>query len=243
MITDQYSTSRRLSRRMKLWIRALLGRDLFPKTDIRTETEIHGAGYGEWRLISSLLNANAVVYSFGIGTDISFDRSLIEKLGITVHAFDPTPRVAKWLNSQRLPAQFVFHNVGLGAKDEIQMFNTPSDSRHISHTVIGKGSGGSTSKIGMEVRCLSSLMTSLGHQNIDLLKMDIEGAEYAVIEALSASGIRPKQLLVEFHHRWKEIGPDRTRFAIQSLRKMGYAVFAISDSGEEYSFLWLGPKQ
>jgi len=36
--------------------------------------------------------------------------------------------------------------------------------------------------------------------------MDIEGAEYEVIDDLIASGIRPKQILVEFHHRFKNVG-------------------------------------
>jgi len=37
--------------------------------------------------------ATAVVYSLGIGEDISFDLALIEKYGARVHAFDPTPKV------------------------------------------------------------------------------------------------------------------------------------------------------
>ncbi len=69
------------------------------------------------------------------------------------------------------------------------------------------------------------------------MKMDIEGAEYQVIDALAASGIRPKQLLVEFHHRWQAIGVARTRQGLATLRALGYSVFAISESGEEYSLI------
>jgi hypothetical protein len=67
--------------------------------------------------------------------------------------------------------------------------------------------------------------------------MDIEGTEYDVIEDLLASRIFVKQLLVEFHHRWKEISISKTATAIRRLNVMGYRIFAVSPSGEEYGFL------
>jgi Methyltransferase FkbM domain len=80
-------------------------------------------------------------------------------------------------------------------------------------------------------------MAELGHAHIDLLKMDIEGAEYAVIDDLVDSNIRPAQILVEFHHRMPGIGPERTRHAVLQLRRAGFGLFAVSPSGEEYSFI------
>jgi len=68
------------------------------------------------------------------------------------------------------------------------------------------------------VRHIATIMKELGHGSIDLLKMDIEGAEYGVIEDLSSSQIPIGQICVEFHHRWKEIGPSKTRRAIDCLR-------------------------
>jgi len=80
-------------------------------------------------------------------------------------------------------------------------------------------------------------MQELGHSHIDILKMDIEGAEYDVIEDIRLSNIRPKQLLVEFHHRFPNIGISKSKQAISNLRKMGYQLFSISTSGEEFSFI------
>ena len=77
----------------------------------------------------------------------------------------------------------------------------------------------------------------LGHDSLDILKMDIEGAEYAVLHNVLENSIPVTQLCVEFHHRWREIGVSRTREAISALRARGYRIFHISDSGEEYSFL------
>ena len=42
-------------------------------------------------------------------------------------------------------------------------------------------------------------MDELGHDHLDLLKLDIEGAEYEVLDSLAAEGIRSRILCVEFH--------------------------------------------
>ena len=92
---------------------------------------------------------------------------------------------------------------------------------------------------GQEVDCITigGLMDEHGIENIDLLKMDIEGAEYDVLDGMLASDIRPKQLLVEFHHRFSSIGLEATRDMIRRLEEAGYRIFAVSTVGREVSFL------
>ena len=80
-------------------------------------------------------------------------------------------------------------------------------------------------------------MTELNHTYIDLLKMDIEGSEYSVINDILASNVRPKQMLVEFHHRFQNIGINETKKALEIMKKMGYKLFFVSQSGEEFSFI------
>ena len=66
--------------------------------------------------------------------------------------------------------------------------------------------------------------------------MDIEGAEYEVLDSLIASDIRPTQLLVEFHHRFPSIGKEKTAGVIRRLRDIGYRIYAVSANGREVSF-------
>lgn len=80
-------------------------------------------------------------------------------------------------------------------------------------------------------------MRELGHTHIDIIKMDIEGAEYDVIKDIHNSDIRPKQILVEFHHRFPGVGIKKTKEAIDSLRSIGYKMFSISDTNEEFCFV------
>jgi hypothetical protein len=80
-------------------------------------------------------------------------------------------------------------------------------------------------------------MRDLDPQKIDVLKMDIEGAEYEVLDEILDRGLAVQQILVELHHRFPEMGIDRTRRAIRSVSAAGYRIFFASESGEEYSFI------
>ncbi len=82
-----------------------------------------------------------------------------------------------------------------------------------------------------------SVAGKLGHSRIDLLKMDIEGAEYEVLEGLLVSPVKPRQLLIEFHHRFPGIGLKKTVNIIKHLQEVGYKIFAVSETGREVSFV------
>jgi hypothetical protein len=84
---------------------------------------------------------------------------------------------------------------------------------------------------------LSSIAENLGHTEIDVLKMDIEGTEYEVIDSILQSGIVVKQWLLEFHHRLFPDGVTRTQKALQQLQKADFGLFAVSDSFQELSFI------
>ena len=91
------------------------------------------------------------------------------------------------------------------------------------------------------VRRLGTLRDSLRLPPPDLVKMDIEGAEYRVLPDLLESGFRPRQILVEFHHRWREVSARATRGAIALLNRHGYLVADVSANGMEYLFVRLSP--
>jgi FkbM family methyltransferase len=213
----------------------LRGRDLLCRAQIESEFITVGNARACWRVVPELLSESSVVYSIGVGTDISFDLELIEKFGLCVQAFDPTPRSIEWIRSQTLPDKFVFHPYGVASLDGACQFNPPKDPRHISHTLVARKV--SRPSIQLPVRRLQTILTTLGHREIDLLKMDVEGAEYAVIDDMLGSGVAVNQLLVEFHHRWPEIGAEKTKEAIRRLNQGGFSIFNVSPSGEEYGFV------
>lgn len=218
--------------------RNLTGRILH-KADVALAKETIGTAYGSHTVRCDCLDANSIVYSFGIGEDVSFDLELIERYGCRVHAFDPTPRSVAWARANIKHSLLVFHPVGIAACDGAAEFTAPSKATHVSFSRSAKDHGNGPGSVRLKVRSLSSIMRELSHDRLDVLKMDIEGFEYEVLDALLSSEIRPDQIAVEFHHGMYGYPSEATNRAVSALRQAGYALFHVSDTGREYSFCLL----
>ena len=206
-----------------------------PTCDKRFPSEHIGTECGGWNVIPEFTPSDAIVYSFGLGHDISFDLGLIQRFGCQVHGFDPTPRSLTWLHQKELPEDFLVHEIGISRIDgELELFE-PVNANYVSCTKLSSDSH--QNSISVPVKRLSTVLTELGHDRLDILKMDVEGCEYEVIDDLKASNLRPKQLLVEFHHQVLNMGVDKTKRAFQQLTQMGYVAFHISDTGNEFCFV------
>ncbi len=222
----------------KRFLKRLIGKEL----KLRNDIEIPVVKDGGWWFTPEGLTADSVVYSLGVGDDIDFDLFLIEKFGVQVHAFDPTPSCIDMLDGRDLPQRFAFHPWAVTAADGSLTFyprlRKDGTKSEVMYTMIAEEQ---TVDDAIEVPAysLSTISDKLGHEKIDLMKMDIEGAEYEVLDGLLASAIKPTQLLVEFHHRFPGIGLEKTADVIERLREAGYKIFAISEIGREVSFLRL----
>ncbi len=195
-----------------------------------------GTEYGGYAVCPTGLTEQSVVYSFGVGCDVSFDEALIAARGVKVHAFDPTPRSIEWVKTQSLPENFVFHPWGIADFDGTASFHAPKDPTHVSHTILSSGDAG-TGTIEVPVFRLRTILAKLGHDHIDILKMDIEGAEYGVLGDVLGSGLNIPQILIEFHHHRSGVPLATTQTAVDALERAGYRAFHESASGYEFSFL------
>jgi FkbM family methyltransferase len=193
-----------------------------------------GTEYGGYEILPELMSSEAVVYSVGLGEDISFDLGMIERFGCSVHGFDPTPRSLAWLEQQALPTGFRVHPFGLADFDGVARFAPPANPAYVSHSVL-PGHGGD--RVELPVKRLGTVMKELGHERLDVLKIDIEGAEYAVLDDLLASGLLPKQLLVEFHHGMGGVALGTTEASLDRLHDAGYRVFDARTTGREFSLV------
>ena len=205
-----------------------------PTLDCKKETL--GSQYGSHTVCLEGLSATSVIYSAGIGEDISFDLAIIERTGATVHGFDPTPRSLDWLKTQDLPANFHVHDYGFASFDGTALFHPPKNPNHISHTILERPQT-SQGAFEVQLRRIATIAADLGHTKIDVLKMDIEGAEYDVLDDLEKSDIVVDQMLIEFHHQFESIPFSRTQAAVKQIERMGLQLFHISDCAREYSFL------
>lgn len=222
----------------KIWrqLKIAFGREVRAKVDRIVKLERFGSAYGGWDFATEFVDEASVVYSFGVGADVTFDVLLMERYGLTIHAFDPTPKSINWVKSQNLPEGFIMHEYGVADVDGEVTFSPPENGDQISHTILDRPSKTERS-ITVQVKRIETIMRELGHDRIDLLKMDIEGAEYSVVDDLLRTAVRPEQILVEFHHRFENVGLDKTRAAVEALKRAGYNIVHITVTGEEYSFL------
>ena len=235
MVTDVLTSA---ARRLVHLGRAAAGREVFSRRDVRLPTQKFGnaEGAGGWVLYPMALNDSAVVYSAGVGTDISFEVALAEHFNLTIHTFDPTPTSERWLRQQHIPPQITHHSIALAEFDGMLTLHPPANPDHVSFSQIPHA-GTQDEPVTVPARRLSSILDDLGHTRLDVLKIDIEGSEYGVVSDILASGLAIDQLLVEFHHRFDTVPITATRDAVRSLRHAGFALYHVSPRGEEYSFI------
>ena len=195
---------------------------------------LYGGDHG-WVVDESLLNRESVIYSVGVGSNIDFDIELINSFGATVHAFDPTPRSIEWVKNQQLPKHFIFHPFGLSAENGHMDFFPPSKASSTHFSPIDRY-GDTNNVVRAPVKDIDTIASELNHKEIDLLKMDIEGAEYEVIEALPKNRVAINQILIEFHHMYKGVPISKTVDAISTLSNLGFELFNISQRTYEFSF-------
>lgn len=227
----------RIIKKLKIRGNIILGKISNIKKRVDISKSWHGNDYGGFFVADNYLTKDSVVYSFGVGEDISFDESLISKYGCSVYAFDPTPRSIQWITKNNTPSLLHFFPYGLDDKTGIVEFLLPKNDNHVSGSVIDQLNVDKYKKVKVPMKCLTDIVQDLKHNKIDVLKMDIEGSEYKVLDSILAAPVNIKQILIEIHERFFKDGKGKTKHLVTTLKNNGYELFGISDGMEELSFI------
>ncbi len=191
---------------------------LAPRADI----DFLGTQYGGWPVVVHPSAQGGLCYSAGIGEDASFDRDLIKRTGCTVHAFDPVPRAAEYVAHEFADEpKFVFHQTGLWSTDTELPFFGPELDGWVSHSAVDFRHTPEMFKA--VVRSVPSMMRELGHDHLNILKLSVEGAQFAVLEPVLSAGIPIDQILVEFT---PPVALRKVRDQCARLRAAGYDLAA-----------------
>jgi len=221
----------------KRFLLVLSGRMTAIRKSVRVPSAWYGNVYGGFFVNPSLINSQSIVYSFGIGEDISFDRMMIEQHHCQLFAFDPTPKSIQWVKNQHLPQEFHFQEYGLATETGMAEFNLPANDQYVSGSLVSHQKVDATKKVSVPMKSFVDIVNDLNHKQIDVLKMDIEGSEFDVIETILNSDVIIDQFLIEFHERFFEDGRQRLKRALKLMKQHGYKVFGVSETYEEVSFI------
>ena len=196
-----------------------------------------GTEYGGWWVPTDMkLNT---VYSVGVGEDISFDLHLQSKYGCDIFLVDPTKKAKihfdefvedrsftgniqndyleniKELSVDK--SKFHFIPKGLWNHDGELKFYRQSNPNYVSQSLV-------EGMFSAEYDIVP-VMTLPNDVKIDLLKMDIEGAECNVLEHMLDNEIYPTYLLIEFDLILKSKDPTgETKKIIERLMRTGYTL-------------------
>ena len=95
----------------------------------------------------------------------------------------------------------------------------------------------SVSEYEVPVKTLRTLMTELHHDRIDLLKLDIEGAECDVVDSMLSDAIYPHFLAIDFDLGWHGEHLRDMQRCESTIRKLGaHGYRLLRSDGSNYSF-------
>jgi len=167
------------------------------------------------------------IISCGLGEDASFDVEFAAKYESTVIILDPTPRAIRHfeeimirmgsspkmahtddgkqpvesydLTSLKETNLRLCRKALWNERKKVRFFSPPNES-HISHSIVNFQDQYRTDAKHIEVDAVTidELISDFGLKSVELIKMDIEGAEIEVIQDMLHKNILSSQILVEY---------------------------------------------
>ncbi|MGH9955529.1 MAG: FkbM family methyltransferase [Pyrinomonadaceae bacterium] len=204
----------------------------------RSDLQWIGSDHGGWVVSKDLLNEDSVCYCVGCGEDITFDLGLIDEFDCHVYGFDPTPRAIKHVREHAKEyGKYHFSEVGLWDKEDTIKFFGPRNYKHVSHSALNLQQ--TEQFFEARVDRLVNIMRRNKHTKLDLLKLDIEGAEYKVAASIIEDGVDVRILCIEYDEYFNSLDQNykiRIKNSVNSIMEFGYSLVCAQGSGN-YTFI------
>ncbi|CAB9509807.1 Methyltransferase-like protein 24 [Seminavis robusta] len=173
------------------------------------------------------LDGDCVIYGAGIAYETSFEVTMAQKnTGCAVHSFDCTMNdvdaLTRFIDYQKDIVNLAFHPWCVGEEDAVDQ------------DVLKKSNVYDMSKFSSNMVRLEEIMERLHHEEVDLLKFDIEGFEWKLFDSiLQSTEHLPRQMAFELHtrhanpgyvppHLVKEKGREAVVALFDRLYQLGY---------------------
>ena len=215
---------------------SLLGHRLVYRALTRTRPTTRVGDRAAWNLAADSISADSFVISGGAGHDISFELELVAKTGCRLVLLDPSPTGRATVDRADLPGRLVFEAKALSSKVGILCLARPLDMREGSWRLDPSGSGDD-----MQSTSIVDIMQRFAVDRVDLLKIDIEGFEYDVLNSALEQRVPIQQICVEIHEgpTFGKSRSDRWSLTLQLLRAR-YRL--IHHEGQDHTFFHKGSR-
>lgn len=176
---------------------------------------------------------NSVVVDVGCADDPDFSIHMIGKYGLKAYGVDPTKKHEPALNrlEERFQGKFKHVPLAVSATNGSITFHESIDNTSGSilaeHTNIKRDS---VNSYDVESVTLTSLIDRIEKTDVDLLKLDLEGAEYDLLSSVQQEDLEPyRQIYIEFHHHCTNHTIEETEKLVRTIENFGYTAFSLDD--------------
>lgn len=220
---------------MKEWLLEWRSRELRRQIGVLPPGKVQGviflgSAYGGYAVPADAVKGG-VGLSFGAGEDISFEVGAASELGATVHIYDPTPRAIEYCRrtisgcDRAWGDRLFIHPCGVWSENKRERFYVPANPEHVSHSIVNLQNTGDY----FEAECLSpqEILRRLDLNWVSFVKLNIEGAEYEVVNAMFDASITPGVVCITFdelHSPMDGNATDRLRGLVTRFYAESYKV-------------------
>lgn len=203
-----------------------------------------GTRYGGWWINKLHVGTDPLLIDCGLGKDISFPTEFLKKFGGHVVGIDPNPYSIDYCQSVLPKGMELINKAFWHQSDDVLTFNMPrpldklpKGADGVSGSLISSHSYASENKLSVSTISFARVLDHVGRPECDVLKLDIEGAEYDVLKSLCADGSirRAKQVVIEFHHFCTHYTIEDTNAVSDRIQQSGFQLVYVEN--RNYIFL------